>query len=163
WPFATVGAGTVALALVARRRAARDAIVAADTTPAHAAALEVALSPQLLQQLGASLADRLRDSARAVGDDLGLPLPGLEVRADARRRRGAARPRRDPAPARRAAVAPPRAGAGAGAAQDRSGAPGRAVAPPGRGRRSARRPARRARSRGARSVDRRPLGARRAR
>jgi type III secretory pathway component EscV len=85
WPFAAVGVGTVALALVARRRAtAMAAGAAADTTPARAAALEVALAPQLMEQLGSQLAARLRTAASTVGDDLGLPLPGLEVRADAR-------------------------------------------------------------------------------
>jgi type III secretory pathway component EscV len=87
WPFALVGftAGGLALYL-RRRRRGPEPIAVGVSLPRPQPALEVAVDSQLAAQLRAAgpVEERLAEVARTLADDLGLPLPPVELAIDAR-------------------------------------------------------------------------------
>jgi type III secretion protein V len=81
-PFALVGAGVGGLAYYARRRLAADTPATA-SLPTVPPPLSVALDPQL-SAATPGLAERLVAVAHRAADDLGLPVPPVELVVDAR-------------------------------------------------------------------------------
>src|SRR5581483_1935557 len=88
WPFALVGlaAGGLSFYLQRARRSAPRAAIGL-SLPRASPALEVAVDHQLAAQLRAAtpgVEERLAQVARALSDDLGLPLPPVALTVDAR-------------------------------------------------------------------------------